>query len=101
MESNAGDCVEVGLAGITCYFNVLKPMISEARSISFAIRITAQSIKICRPSIAEIFGHQATIRMKHFAVPQFDLSPGRSFYFQPNNSSEILAEIEDECPVRG
>ena len=100
MQHDAGDGIFAGLAGIAGHLDILKTVEGEARRPFLALLVAAQNVGVRRAGFAEIFRHQPTIRVKHFAVAQLDFCSGRAFDFQANIAGKILAEIENINAIR-
>ncbi len=95
MKHNPGDGIQIWFTRKARHLHILKPVESEPRCVRLPLGIALQDVAIYRAGFAQVFRHEASIRIEHLSMPQPDLCSRRAFHFQTGDSGEVLAEIEN------
>ena len=96
MKDESGDHGEVGFLGDSSYFDKLESVEGEAGNPGFAIGIAFTDVGIGGTGCAEVFGHEATVGVEHFAVANRDFLSGFAFDLEADVACDVLSEVEDE-----
>lgn len=68
-------------------------MVGKARFVDFAVGVTFGDIQVGSPRFAQVFGHEFTIRIKHFTEPKKDRIAFGGFESDANQPREVLPHV--------
>ena len=99
MRHHSGDGVQRRLAGISAHLDIAESMIREGGLIHFLFP-APQRVPVRGFGRSQVGRVKAAVVVEHLAVPERDGCASRTAHTQPYPSGDVLAEIEDDGPVR-